>query len=167
MNDEPTPTPTEETPKAEAGAAPQGAAPSSAEAWDEVGRQFAALGASLADAFRAAWDNVENRKRVQEMQSGLETIVDEVGQAIKDTASSEKVQQVKQEAGKAASSAVSAGEQTVQEVRPHLINALRAVNDELQRFIQRIESQRPAESGTPAETPAAPEPPASEPPPAA
>ena len=160
MTEEPTPTPAEETPKAEE-AAPAGAATSSTEAWNEVGRQFAALGASLADAFRAAWDNVENRKRVQEMQSGLETIVNEVGQAIKDTASSEKVQQVKQEAGKAASSAVSAGEQTVQEVRPHLINALRAVNDELQRFIQRVESKRPAEAGTPAEaeTPAAPEPP--------
>jgi hypothetical protein len=49
------------------------------EGWQEVGRQFQALGESLAAAMRTAWEKEENRKRLEEMQTGLESMVSDVG----------------------------------------------------------------------------------------
>jgi vacuolar-type H+-ATPase subunit I/STV1 len=132
--------------------------PTSSEAWEEVGKQFQALGESLAAAFRVAVHKEENRRRVQEMQSGLEAMVNEVGKAIKESAASPQVQQVRSEAEKAAESLRVAGEQTVQEVRPHLLSALHQVNAELQKMISRMEEKPPEK---PASGGQGPEPPAS------
>ena len=106
--------------------------------WQEVGRQFQTLGESLAAAMRSAWEREENRKRLEEMQNGLESMVDEVGKAIKDTTNSPQAQQVKEEAQKAAGSFSNAFEQSAQEVRPQLLSALRQVNVELQKLIDRL-----------------------------
>ncbi len=113
------------------------------DAWDEVGRQFQALGASLAQAVRTAWNDEENRRRVQEMQSGLESMVREVGDAINDTASSPEGQKLQQDAKRAAEDLVDAGEKTVQEVRPHLMRALEQLNDEMTRLVDRLSKKEP------------------------
>jgi len=68
------------------------------EAWREVGGQFQALGESLAQAFRTAWESEENRQHLQNMRAGLEAMVDEVDQAIKDASASPEGQKVRQEA---------------------------------------------------------------------
>lgn len=125
--------------------------PNTNEAWQEVGRQFQALGESLAAAIQAAWQNEEVRRQAQEMKSGLEAMVNDVGQAIKETASSPKAQSVKTEAVKAAESVRTAGEETVQEVRPHLVSALQTLNDELQKLIGRLQSSKPQPGGEPPE----------------
>lgn len=125
------------------------------EAWQEVGRQFQALGQSLAATIQAAWQNEEVRRQAQEMKTGLEAMVNDVGQAIKETASSPKAQSVKNEAVKAAESVRSAGEETVQEVRPHLVSALQTLNEELQKLIGRLQGTKPEQGN---------EPPAGEPP---
>jgi hypothetical protein len=135
------------------------AQPASSEVWQEVGQQFQALGESLAAALRTAWHKEENRQRVQEMRSGVEAMVNEVGKAIKESAASPQVQQARTEAEKAAESLRTAGEQTVQEVRPHLLSALRQVNAELQKMISHMEQEKPPEK--PASEGQAPEPPAS------
>jgi hypothetical protein len=111
------------------------------EGWQEVGRQFQALGESLAAAMRTAWEKEENRKRLEEMHNGLESMVSEVGQAIKDTAASPQAQQAKAEAHKAVGAVQDAFEQTAQEVRPQLVSALRQVNVELQKFIDRLKEE--------------------------
>lgn len=113
---------------------------SQSDAWKEVGKQFETLGESLADAFRTAWDDEENRQKAREMRAGLESMINDVSAAIKDTADSPEGQHFRQEAQKTAESFRSAGEQTVQEVRPHLISALRQVNLEIQKMIQRMET---------------------------
>jgi len=109
------------------------------EAWHEVGRQFQALGESLAEAFRTAWEREENRQHLQDMRAGLEVMVDKVDQAIREAGASPEAQKVRREAEKATVSAQAAGEQAWQEVRPHLLSALRQVNAELQRMIQRLD----------------------------
>jgi ElaB/YqjD/DUF883 family membrane-anchored ribosome-binding protein len=119
----------------------QGSQPADQEGWQEVGRQFQALGESLAAAMRTAWEKEENRKRLEEMQNGLESMVSEVGQAIKDTAASPQAQQVKTEAQKAVGTFQDAFDQTAQEVRPQLVSALRQVNIELQKFIDRLKAE--------------------------
>ena len=113
------------------------------EAWRQVGGQFQALGESLAQAFRTAWESAENRQHLQDMQSGLEAMVGEVGQAIKDASASPEGQKVRQEAEKAVTSARAAGEQAWQEAQPHLLSALRQVNAELQKMVGRLEEQQP------------------------
>jgi hypothetical protein len=108
------------------------------ENWQEVGRQFQVLGESLAQAVRTAWEKEENRQRVSEMRTGLEAMVRDIGKAIDESASSPQGQQLKEEAKRAAAALRSAGEQTAQEVRPQLLNALEKVNEELKNLIEKM-----------------------------
>ncbi len=116
--------------------------PGSGEAWREVGKQFETLGVTLAAAVRAAWHDESNRKRVQEMQTGLEAMITEVSHAIKETAASPQGQRMRAEATKAGEHLRAAGEQTVQDVRPHLVSALKQVNEELQKLLVRMEEEK-------------------------
>ena len=111
------------------------------EAWREVGRQFQALGESLAKAFRTAWEDEENRQHLQDMQVGLEVMVEKIGQAIKEANASPEGQEVRREVHKAAESARAAGKQVLQEARPHLLSALHGVNAELQKILSRLEEE--------------------------
>jgi hypothetical protein len=123
--------------------------------WEEVGQQFQALGESLAAAFRTAWENEDNSQQMQKMKAGLEEMVNQVSQAIKDSAASPAGQQVRSEVKKAASTLRTAGEQTAHEVKPHLLTALRQIEEELQKLINRMEQQaEPAAKTTEGEAPA-------------
>jgi hypothetical protein len=106
--------------------------------WQEVGQQFQALGESLAQAMRAAWENEETQRRVAEMRTGVESMARDVSKAVEDTASTPQGQRIRQEAEHTAASLRTATEQTVQEVRPQLINALQQLNTELQKLIDRM-----------------------------
>jgi hypothetical protein len=109
------------------------------ESWQEVGRQFQALGESLAQAFRTAWESEENRQHLDSVKSGLESLVDNVGRAIQETGASPEGQRVLKEAEKAAQSARVVGEKALQDARPHLLSALEWMNEEMQRIIRRLE----------------------------
>jgi hypothetical protein len=113
----------------------------SKEAWREVGRQFQALGESLAKAFRTAWESEENREHLQDVKSGLEAMADEISRAIQEASASPEAHKVREEVKKAAESARVAGEQTWQDARPHLVTALRSANAELQKVISRLEQE--------------------------
>lgn len=111
------------------------------EAWEEVCKQFQTLGESLAAAFRSSFNDDATRQHFKSMQKGLEGLVDEVGRVIKENKDLPDVQQFKQDARKVADDLVEKGEKTVQEVRPHLLDALKAVNAELQKLTERMESK--------------------------
>jgi hypothetical protein len=102
-----------------------------------VGRQFQELGESLGTAFRTAWNDEEVRQQAQHAKGGLEALANEVGKVVREMANSPEVRQA---GSGAARSFRTAGEQTVQEIRPHLVDALREVNKELQKLIERMES---------------------------
>ncbi|MCK4472800.1 MAG: hypothetical protein KAW49_13550 [Anaerolineae bacterium] len=121
------------------------------ETWREVGGQFQALGESLAQAFRTAWENEENRQHLRDMRDDLEAMVDNVGQAIKEASVSPGGQKVRREAQKTAASARAAGEQALQKARPHLLSALRQINTELQKMIGHMEEKQPASEDAAAE----------------
>ncbi len=70
-------------------------------------------------------------------------MVRDVEKAIQDSASTPQGQQIRSEASRAAESLKTATHQTVQEVRPHLVDALQQLNNELQRLIQRMENKEP------------------------
>lgn len=125
--------------------------------WQEVGRQFQALGESLAQAVRTAWQNEETQRRVAEMRTGLESMAKEVGAAIEDTANTPQGQQIRREAERTADSLRKATEQTVQEVRPQIIDALQQLNLELQKLVNRMESKDvPPAASKPTEPPEGP-----------
>ena len=115
--------------------------PAPADPWKDVGKQFEALGQSLATVFRAAVESEESRQRVKTMQTGLESLVNQVGQAIQEAAASPEAQKARTEAEKAAESLRTAGQLTWQESRPHLVSALRQVNAELQQMIGQLEQE--------------------------
>ncbi len=115
------------------------------ESWREVGRQFQVLGEGLAQAFRAAWESDENRQHVENMRTGLESMVDHVSQAIQDACDSPEGQRVRDEVDRAAQSARAAGEKAVREAQPHLLSALNYVNDEIQKIVVRMESKESAD----------------------
>lgn len=121
----------------------QGTGQSAEQSWREVGKQFEALGQTLAQTVRAAWDREDTQHRVREMQTGLEKMVQEVRSAIDDSMNTPRGQRIKQDANRAAESLRTAGEQTVQEVRPQLINALQQLNSELQQWIDKMENRTP------------------------
>lgn len=120
----------------------QNAQPSS-ETWREVGQQFQALGESLAAAVRATLENEETRRHMQELQTGLKAMINEVDQAVRDAATSPEGQRVRAEVERATQSARVAGQQALQEAQPHLIMALRQVTAELQKLISRLEEPQP------------------------
>jgi DNA polymerase/3'-5' exonuclease PolX len=130
------------------------------EAWREVGRQFQTLGESLAEAVRTAWESEGTRRHVQNMQGGLEAMAAKVDQAIKEASASPKAEKLRGEAEKAAESLREAGEQTWQEVQPHLLSALNQINAELQKMIGRLKGEEPTAEAPAAE--AAPDEPESE-----
>jgi hypothetical protein len=110
------------------------------DAWRQVGQQFQALGESMAKAFRAAWEDEGNRQHMQAMQAGLEKMVNEVGQAIKEASESPAGQRAREEAKKATESAKAAGTKTWQDARPHVLSALRSLDAELQKVISQMEA---------------------------
>jgi len=116
--------------------------------WQEVGRQFQALGESLAEAMRTAWQNEETQRRVQEMRVGLESMARDIGKAVEDTANTPQGQKIRSEAQHTAESLRTATNQTVHEVRPQLINALQQLNEELQKLINRMEKKDTPPAGT-------------------
>ena len=128
--------------------APEGSQTSAESSWQEVGRQFQTLGESLAQTVRTAWTNEETQRRMQEMRSGLEAMVQEVGQAIDDSMNTPQGQKIREGAVRTAESVRAASEQTVQEARPQIIHALEQLNAELQKLINRMEQPRtpPADS---------------------
>ncbi len=121
---------------------PSGTTPDNS--WQDVGQQFKELGDSLAQAFRTAWEDEENKRRLQEMRTGLESMVREVGKAIDDTAHSPQGQHLREEAERTMEKVRNASEQTVQEVRPQLITALQQLNIELQKLVSRMEKHSDA-----------------------
>ena len=119
--------------------------------WHEVGQQFQTLGETLAKAVRTAWHDENNRRRVQEMKSGLEAMLTDLGKAMDETSKSPQMQQVKSEAQRAAESFRLASEKTAQDMRPHILSALRQLNEELAKMVNRMEQDKPANGAGPSE----------------
>ena len=121
------------------------------EAWRQVGRQFQALGESLAEALRTAWESDETQQHAQNMKDGLEAMIGKISQAIKEASDSPEAQKIRGEAEKASESLRTAAEQTWEEVRPQLLSALNQVNAELQRMLGQPKGEEPLSEaeGTP------------------
>lgn len=82
--------------------------------WTEVGEQLAALGQSIAGAVGAAVHSEENRRRAQELKESM---------------------------NRAGASIAAAGAKTADQVRPHILSALKTANEELRKLTERMEKR--------------------------
>ncbi len=103
-------------------------------AWRQVGEQLETLGESLASAFRTAWQRSQDQQDLEHMQSGLESMVRRIGQAVDEVGASAKEKGVPQELEKTAEAFHQAWTKTWEEARPHLVSALNQVNAELEQL---------------------------------
>ena len=117
------------------------------ETWVEVGRQFQALGESLATAFRTAWESEENRQHLENMRTGLESMVQDIDQAVREASASPEAQQARSDMEKMATSARAAAEKGLQDVQPHLLSALEWINVEMQGLIDLLRQEEQEEPG--------------------
>ena len=129
---------------------------STGQAWDDVGRQFRLFGESLASAFKTTWESEETQHHWDNIQVGLEAMVDELRRAAEKVASTEEAEKVKTEAKKAAQSAQAAGTEAAAKMEPHLLAAFQKIRAELDQIINRMEQSDPgtepeSNSGTAAE----------------
>ncbi len=113
------------------------------EAWRNVGEQMKTLGQSLSAALRLAWEDEAFQQHKEAIQQGFENLAKEVSRAIEDGIQSSEVKQARQHAEKVMEDVRSAGEQTIQEARPHLVSALRRLTNELEAIIETLEQATP------------------------
>jgi hypothetical protein len=111
------------------------------QAWQGVGEQFEALGRSLAEALKAAWESEEARAHVESLKQGLDAAVKKVDEAAQKASASIEGERIKAEATQAAESLRLASKQTWQKTRPHVVSALRQVDSELQKIIDRLSEE--------------------------
>ncbi len=116
------------------------------DSWREVGQQFQVLGRSLAAAFRASLNSEQTRAHLSSLQTGIQSMANELGQAMNEAVAAPYAQEVRIKAEKAATTARFATEEALQEARPQILATLKQMNRDLERLIQRTEG---AKNGTP------------------
>lgn len=117
------------------------------DAWQEVGKQFQKLGESLAAAFQTTVNDDSTRASMRDLQDGLESAVQGIRTTVQKGVSELDARDFGGQARQAADSLKNAGEQTVEEVRPHLLSALEQLNRELDRLIQGMQGKPPEPPG--------------------
>ncbi len=110
----------------------------SSDAWKEVGEQFAALGESIAQTFREAWNRESNQQMVDDVRTGLKSMANSVAQAVDDAAASPEGQKFREDAEQFVTSAHETGKRAVEDARPHVLSALEQVNASLKDLISQL-----------------------------
>ncbi|MHB8051562.1 MAG: hypothetical protein ACYDHQ_10160 [Coriobacteriia bacterium] len=146
---EPTPAPgAEEAPAAEA-------APGAGDAWRDVVAELDALGDALGRWLKAAVNDPENKRRLDELSNRLDGLVSDVGTTVKGAADTEVGQSFKEAADKTGDAFKVAGEKFTSEVGPRLAGAFKTVGEKLRDAADKIE-ERQAPATTEPEPPVTP-----------
>jgi hypothetical protein len=120
------------------------------EGWNEIGQHFWVLGESLNTALKAAWQREENQQQLHKLQTGLQEVVEHVGQTVIELVESPEFRHARLEVEKAAQPAQAAGQRAFHEIQPYLLTALRQFRGEVDKLISHLEQPAPA-AGEPAE----------------
>ncbi len=118
---------------------------SSAEAWREVGQHFQTFGASLAAAFRTAWQDEVGQERLREVGQDLKSVANDLGRAIDQALDSTEAQRAREEVEAVSRSAHEAAQKSWEESKPHVTAALNQVSAELEEMSARLRRATPPE----------------------
>ena len=102
---------------------------------DDIGEQLNELGKNLREALRTAWESDERRKLQQDIEVGLTNLRDSLNEAAKDFSNSQAGQNLKDDV-KDLHERWQTGE-VGSKVRSEIAEALRTVNQELQKTSQK------------------------------
>lgn len=150
--------PVDPEPVAGTEAGPAEGAPGAGDAWRDVVAELDALGDALGRWLRAAVNDPENKRRLDEVSSRLDGFVNDVGTSVKGAADSEVGQSFKEAADKTGEAFKVAGEKFSEEVGPKLAGAFKVMGEKLRGAADKIEERQ---AGAPeAAAPPSPEPPA-------
>jgi hypothetical protein len=99
--------------------------------WEDVGAEFEALGKTLGDALRSAWQRQDPEAGLGPLRDSLHAMIQEVNRAIDGSPEGQRARdQLVQLAESIRTAAMQAGD----EVRPELLSMLRQANAELRRL---------------------------------
>lgn len=133
------------------GSQPTAEGPSEASAaWKAVVAELDALGDALGKWLKAAANDPDNKRRLDELSTRLEGLVDGVGGAVKGAADSEVGQSFKEAADKTGEAFKTAGEKIGEEVGPKLAGAFRTLGDKLRGAAEKMEEKRGEQEEPPA-----------------
>ena len=113
--------------------------------------EFRNLGHNLMTALRSAWDNPEREKLQQEIEAGLEEFTSTVKEEVDHFSESPTGQRLRSDIGNL-QERVRSGEVETR-IRDDLINALRTVNNELEKATSKMPPAEAEEAGTEDEQP--------------
>jgi signal recognition particle GTPase len=102
---------------------------------DDIAEQLNALGKNLREALRTAWESEDRRKLQQEIETGLANLRDSLSAAADDFSSSQTGQNLKSDV-KDLEQRWRTGEVNTK-IRSEITEALRTVNNELQKTTRR------------------------------
>jgi hypothetical protein len=112
----------------------------------DVTGELQELGQRLAATARALWQSEQRQELQQEVTDGLRLLRDQLSGAVDTVRANPKVQTLKDQVGQKVESGRTAD--TFEDVRAGLAGGLRALNDQLQRFTERLERQDDAAADT-------------------
>jgi hypothetical protein len=105
--------------------------PSTGTSWQDVAAEFEALGKTLGDVLRGAWQRQDNEPGLGRLRESLDLLIQDVNRAIEGTPEAQQARdQLVQLTEAIRASAQRAGD----ELRPELVSMLRQANAELRRF---------------------------------
>lgn len=130
------------------------AGPGVSEAWNDVVTKMNELGDAIAGWAKAAANDPENKRHLDEMKAGFDQLTSKASATVNEVAQSDIGQQV----GDAANQAGAAVSQAAEAAAPHVASAFGAIGAAFGRAAEKMEGA--------VSRPAGPPPPAPEPPPA-
>jgi len=156
------------TEQTDAEPAPEG--PSASAAWDGVVVAIGDLGDAIGAWARAASDNPENRRHLDEVRGSVNDMAQKAGTMFTDVANSEFGQQVRQSADDAGQAFADTAQKVSEAAAPHVASAFAGLADVFGRAAQRAGEAAAPRPTTPSDDEApsrpAPEPPSQSPSPA-
>lgn len=111
----------------------------------DVAGELQELGQRLAATARALWQSEQRQELQQEVTDGLRMLRDQLTGAVDTVRSNPKVQTLKDQVGQKVETGRTSD--AFEDVRTGLTSGLRTLNEQLQRFTERLE-QRPAPAAT-------------------
>ena len=111
----------------------------------DLEQELAELGRRLTQAAQTAWETEEARRLRQEVRAGLEKLMAELERGVEKAREHPTTQKVQEEVEEVLESARRG--KIAQEVKAGMAEALRSLNEELARLIQRLEEGQKSKEG--------------------
>jgi hypothetical protein len=108
-----------------------GSGPSTGTSWQDVGAEFEALGKTLGDAMRGAWQSQDTQAGLSPIRDSLQSVLEQVEHAFDGTP---EAQHARDQLVRLTESIRAAAARAGDEVRPELLSMLRQANAELRRL---------------------------------